>query len=106
MANRSVDIRTYALVGARARLQELREEADQIRGLFPELRNSARNPVGRGAAGGQEFAAGDGAKPRRPRMISAEGRKRISDAQKARWAARRAAAGSASSTSAPAQKKR
>jgi hypothetical protein len=111
MANRSVDIRAYALAGAQARLQELAEESEQIRRLFPELRRASRDQLS--ATGGDsqpsapDGARGRAAKPRRPRVISAEGRKRISEAQKARWAAQRAAAdGNAPASPGRAQKRR
>ena len=96
MANRSVDIRAYALVGAQARLQELAEESEQIRRLFPELHRASRDQLSDPGEDSQspapDGAPARAAKQHRPRVISAEGRKRISEAQKARWAAQRAAA--------------
>ncbi len=84
----NADLRRYALVGAEKRLIELGTEAAQIFRAFPELRARGRgfDAVGRAPA------SGDPARPvlpRRRRTISAAGRKRISDAQKARWAKQR-----------------
>ena len=83
------DIRRWALIGAEQRLQQLAQEMAAIRAAFPELR---RGRAGAGAAGAR------GGK----RRLSAEARKRISDAQKARWAKHRANA----ATSEGARKKR
>ena len=90
-------IRTWALKGAEQRLLEISEEAAAIYSAFPELR-------GRGQAGAQrrrgpgrprsaQAETDAGAAPARRRRrggISAEGRRRISEAQKARWAKQRA----------------
>lgn len=149
----SNDMRTYALVGAQARLNQLTDEQEQIHRLFPELRHGAttRPVTGRVSSGsaatsspsrrgrrtmsaGQRKAVGErmrkywaarrggseavttgsdsvgnAAKTARrtgkrgPRTMSPEARKRISDAQKARWAKQRgeAKATVGSSTSAP-----
>jgi hypothetical protein len=68
-----------ARVGAAARLQELRAEMVAIVRQFPALR--------RGSVASQR----DGSKrPRRRRRMSAEARRRISEAQKARWAKQKA----------------
>jgi hypothetical protein len=75
------DIRRWALIGAEQRLQQLAQEMAAIRAAFPELR--------RGRAGAGAAAGARGGK----RRLSAEARKRISDAQKKRWAKQRAAAG-------------
>lgn len=86
----NAELRRYALVGAEKRLIELGTEAAQIFRAFPELRARGRgfDAVGRAPA------SGDPARPvlRRRRTISAAGRKRISDAQKARWAKQRSQA--------------
>ena len=88
-------IRQWAALGAAQRLEQIREEQLAIYRAFPELRRSSS------ARGGGQRAAmptddkmdatpqGTGRRRRRRRM-SAEGRKRISDAQKARWARQRA----------------
>ena len=75
------DIRRWALIGAEQRLQQLAQEMAAIRAAFPELR--------RGRAGVGAPAGARGGK----RRLSPEARKRISDAQKKRWAKQRAAAG-------------
>ena len=76
MAKISSNIRELALVGARARIQELHAEIEQIRQMFP----------------GEFGLRGGGKKPRKPRRrkMSAEARRRISEAQKARWAKQKA----------------
>lgn len=88
MAKRlSNDLRRYAVVGAEQRLLELAEEAAQIFAIFPELRAPGRGFMA--TRGGTSADSGPGPKRkgrRRRGTMSAEGRQRISDAQKARWA--------------------
>jgi hypothetical protein len=83
------DIRRYALIGAEQRLVELQTEAAQIVRAFPELRRRGQRveAPGDSAAGGNS-----GRTTRRRRVLSADARKRISDAQKARWAKHRSEA--------------
>jgi len=101
----SNDLRRYAVLGAEQRLLTLAVEAEQIYRAFPELRKGGgRSGAGRPAAAGDEAAPGRGRRRRRRRTMSAEARKRISDAQKARWARQRA--GAASGGGAGARKKR
>jgi hypothetical protein len=90
------NLRRYAVVGAEQRLLELAEEAAGIFAMFPELRAPGRGFMAGGQVRrGTGQAAGDAApRRRRRRKMSAEARKRISDAQKARWARQRAAGGS------------
>ena len=91
------NLRRYAVVGAEQRLLELAEEAAGIFAMFPELRAPGRGFMagGQGGRPGQAAGAPGAAVPRRRRRkMSAEARKRISDAQKARWARQRAAGGS------------
>jgi hypothetical protein len=81
-----VDLRQYAAKGAEQRLLEVAEEAAKIFAAFPELRARGRgfDAVGRGRAAGAPPAR---AQPtRRKRKMSAAARKRISQAQKKRWA--------------------
>ena len=79
----SPELRKYAVVGAEQRLLQLAEEAAEIFTIFPELRAPGRGFMARsGRAHSEE--AGTSA-PRRRRKMSAEARKRISEAQKARW---------------------
>lgn len=94
MAKRmSGDLRRYAVAGAEQRLLQLAEEAAAIFAIFPELRAPGRGFMavrkGGGAPRGAGAADGSGAQPRRRRRLSAEARKRISDAQKRRWAKHR-----------------
>jgi hypothetical protein len=86
------NLRRYAVVGAEQRLLELAEEAAAIFAIFPELRAPGRGFMAGGPGGRGRQAAGTAA-PRRRRKMSAEARKRISDAQKARWARQKAAGG-------------
>jgi hypothetical protein len=86
------DLRSYAVVGAEQRLLELAEEAARIFAIFPELRAPGRGFMAakRGASDTDEAAASDSAptvkRRRRRRKMSADARRRISEAQKARWA--------------------
>jgi hypothetical protein len=76
------EVRKWALVGARARIQELSAEIEKIRGMFPGefgLRGGAKG----GASGVR----------RKKRKLSAAGRKAISEAAKARWARQKAEKG-------------
>lgn len=96
MPKGSPDLRAWALVGAQQRLRELDEERAAIFSAFPQLRGGTptrrlgrpRKVQGDGAA----VATGTGIKKR---TMSAAARKRISDAQKARWAKQKKAAGKA-----------
>jgi hypothetical protein len=84
MAKRATsDIRRWALIGAEQRLLQLAQEVAAIRAEFPELRG--------GRSAGRVTAGTRGR--RRRRTMSAEARKRISDAQKARWARQKAGGG-------------
>jgi hypothetical protein len=96
VAKRQKDnLRRYAVVGAEQRLLELAEEAAGIFAIFPELRAPGRGFMAGGRHGRARPSAGTAApRRRRRRKMSAEARKRISDAQKARWARQRAAGGS------------
>jgi hypothetical protein len=84
---RKSSIRQWALIGAEQRLVQLAEEAAAIHRAFPELRQ-------RGGGGGHlpgPFAKpGHGSARRRKRTMSADARRRISEAQKARWARQKA----------------
>lgn len=81
------DLRRYAVVGAEQRLLELAEEAAQIFAIFPELRAPGRGFMAtRGGNSGSSEPAPTRKGRRRRRTMSAEARKRISEAQKARWA--------------------
>jgi hypothetical protein len=83
---RKSSIRQWALIGAEQRLVQLAEEAAAIHRAFPELRQ-------RGGRGGQPDSVakpGRGRGRRRKRTLSADARRRISEAQKARWARQKA----------------
>lgn len=92
-------IRQWAALGAAQRLEQIREEQAAIYLVFPELRRSSS---GRGGGprtpmptdGAMDATLQGPGRRRRRRKMSAEGRKRISDAQKARWARQRANAAS------------
>jgi hypothetical protein len=91
------NLRPYAVIGAEQRLIQIGEEARAIFQAFPELRAPNR---GFGARGGEspfpwgtrsaEGGASKGRKRKRRRKMSAAARKRISEAQKARWAKQKA----------------
>jgi len=80
----SSDIRRWARLGAEQRLNQLAQEMAAIRAAFPGLGR------GRRASTGESSTSTAAAPRKRRRRLSAEARKRISDAQKARWAKQRA----------------
>ena len=84
MAKRAAaNLRQWALIGAEQRLIQLAEEAAAIHREFPELRERGRR---NGPAEATQKAAPG---RRRRRKMSAEARRKISEAQKARWAKQR-----------------
>ena len=87
-------MKALARLGAVGRLVELEREREVIFAMFPDLRQAAsavaRRRRGRVAGATSPSADVPAAKPRRRRRMSAEARKRISDAQKKRWAAQKA----------------
>ena len=86
MAKRDTNnMRAWARIGAEQRLNQLRTEIAAIYTTFPELRRGT--PPSHPAA---DNASDKPARRRRRRKLSAEARKRISDAQKARWAKQKA----------------
>ena len=94
VAKRQNDLRRYALIGAGQELARLELQLQNILGQFPELRKG-RSAVAKGSRQATPAAgAGSGlrTKRRRRRTMSAEARKRISEAQKARWAKQKGAA--------------
>jgi hypothetical protein len=79
MANHSESILALAKKGATLRLQELKAEIAQLTKAFPHLRyGSAVSPAMPDAV--------EEPKTRRRRTMSAAARRKISEAQKARWA--------------------
>jgi hypothetical protein len=103
-----VSLREYARVGAEQRLREIENEIRQLFVLFPGLeqelgvraRARGKSRKRRRMSAAQRKAASDRMRKywagrkrtKRPRkgMISPEGRKRIAEAQKRRWAAYKA----------------
>jgi hypothetical protein len=81
------ELRHLARIGAEARLEALQREISAIYSMFPDLRarRSAPNPASEGVR-----QALQGAVTRRRPQLSAAARRRISEAQKARWAKHRA----------------
>ena len=77
----TVDIRRLAFIGAQARLTELDAERQAILRAFPELSRS--NGVAAPAKASSDSVR---SARRRRRKMSAEGRKRIAEAAKRRWA--------------------
>jgi hypothetical protein len=90
-----VDILKWAHLGAASRLRELDEERSAILKTFPGL-TSGSGPARRGVTA-RAVGAGSGSVSapvaRKRRKMSAAARKRISDAQKKRWAAQKAGKG-------------
>jgi hypothetical protein len=78
-------LRQLARLGARARLEQLRQEEAGIRAEFPELfRTNGK------AAANRRQAAANGASSSRPRMTAAN-RKAVSERMRRYWAERRKA---------------
>ena len=112
MAKQTSELRRYAVIGAEQRLLQISAEVQAIYRTFPELRR--KSPGVRAAAGGghlqnpvsgegEHVPFGDGVRPTgrrgpgrpRKRTMSADARRRISEAQKARWARQKAQGGGA-----------
>jgi len=73
------ELQKLARLGARARLEELRQEEAAIRRAFPDLFRGRQAPAAGGAA----------RSTRRRRRMSAAARKAVSQRMKKYWAARR-----------------
>jgi hypothetical protein len=88
------DIRDWAVKGAELHLKEIAAEATAILAAFPELRKQrpALSVPASGKRGRKKPTASPA--PRRRRKMSAAARKRIGDAQRARWAKQKGANGS------------
>lgn len=86
------ELRAWAVKGAEQRLVELAAEAAAIHRAFPELREQGggggSRGTGRSSNGAAPEAEAAAPSPRR-RTISAEGRRRIAEAQRKRWAEHR-----------------
>ena len=86
LAKQQTDIRRWALIGAEQRLVQLAEEAAAIHRAFPELRQGGGAEIGTGRRGRNlRGGVGVAGTKRKRRKMSAAARKRISEAQKARW---------------------
>jgi hypothetical protein len=83
----AIDLRQLALIGARARLAELEAERRSILKAFPLLSRARLDGAGPNRVHSEAAAARESAAPRRrKRKMSAEGRRRIAEASKRRWA--------------------
>ena len=84
------DLRAYALVGAQARVTELREELASIYAAFPELREVRETFPPRRVRKASEVAlAAEVPAGRRRRGMTAAQRKAVSARMKKYWAAKR-----------------
>jgi hypothetical protein len=89
MANLSEEqLRALARLGAKARLEELRQEEAAIRAAFPDLFGRGRKAA---AAGSASSAPSAGRRRRRRRAMSAAARKAVSERLQKYWADRRKA---------------
>jgi hypothetical protein len=88
MAKSSFDLRAWALIGAQQRLRDLDQERAAILAAFPQLRAGAGGRRGRprGSTSVKQASGVAGGRKRKRRRLSKEARRRISEAQKARWA--------------------
>ena len=95
-----LDVKRWARMGAEVRLAELRQEMMTIFATFPELRQR-EGRQGRSAApssgrkGREQGSASSAAGGKKRRKMSAEARRKISAAQKARWAKQKGEEGAA-----------
>jgi hypothetical protein len=96
MAKTESKLQEFAIIGARFRVRELQAEIDRIKKQFGAralgVTGSSALALESGVRPGKLPVAGGGdtGNGRRRRKMSAAARKRISDAQKARWAKQRA----------------
>ena len=81
------ELRSLALVGARARLSALQAEVASLLATFPQLRSGR---LARGSSAGGDAAPRQGKKPGRKRPMSAAEKKAVSVRMKRSWAERRA----------------
>ena len=88
MAKHSSSILELARRGAQARYQELKAEMARLVRRFPSIVGTGREIVRRGRRAVKAAAAE--LQPRKRRKMSAAARKKISDAQKKRWAKQKA----------------
>ena len=113
MAKQTAEFRQWALAGAQAAIDKMQSEILRIRAAFPELgvhetgnrRRRRRPPKATGTEAGQteteipfpkrktRSQSADSGSRRPKRTMSPEARKRIGDAQRARWAKQREGGG-------------
>lgn len=86
-----VELRRFAIVGARARLAAIEAEAAALVKSFPELRKGDQGESKASKAVGSTSAP----VRRRKNRMSTEGRKAVSERMKRYWAERRKAKGKA-----------
>jgi hypothetical protein len=85
MAKSPLNIQSLAVLGAKQRLLELDEERAAIFSAFPQLRFQRKQQTTTGATADNGTTGA-----RKRRRMSADARRRISEAVKARWAKQRA----------------
>lgn len=83
------DLARYALQGIEAAIEKLQRQAADLRRTLGVTSASRRTDLMGGVVTVEETASGRFGGGIRKRTMSAEARKRISDAQKARWARHR-----------------
>jgi len=81
------ELRSLALVGARARLSTLQAEVASLLATFPQLRSGR---LARGGSASGDAALRKGKKPGRKRPMSAAEKKAVSERMRKYWAERRA----------------
>jgi hypothetical protein len=88
-------LREFAVLGARVRVQELQAEINRIKKQFGGriLLLSGRSSEGTAIGAASSRGVGASGLKRGRRKMSADARRRISEAQKARWAKQRAKKG-------------
>jgi hypothetical protein len=79
-------LRELALIGARERLEQLRDEQARLRNVFPELFRPGRRPA---AQSNSNAAAAPARRRRRRPKMSAAQRKAVSERMRKYWADRR-----------------
>src|SRR4051794_13968541 len=92
-----MDMRELARLGAHARLKEIQMEMEAIRRAFPEEQGRRLSSVNIAVGGGRDAASaelrptrtGQVASGPKRRTMSAAARRKISQAQKKRWARQR-----------------
>jgi hypothetical protein len=81
-----LNVKRWAQMGAEARLAEIRQETITLLAAFPDLRQDGQAVAGRGRSAERRGRAPSAPGRKKRRRMSAEARRKISAAQKARWA--------------------